>query len=125
FLLGSYERSVADATTARRWARRAGSPLLTAQVFNNLSVALQQLGASDAAERAMARALRLRNATGDIPATVGHLHNLARLKQQRGALHEAALLHARAISLGSRFAQHEGMTLALVSLSSIYEQQRN
>src|SRR5207244_2036469 len=77
------------------------------------------------AEKMLARALRIRRRLGDVRGCSGILHNLARLKQDSGALMEAASLYVTAASLASRHAQHERTALALESLAEIYDHQRN
>lgn len=110
---------------AARTARHARDTSSLSQALNNLGVCLQRAGHGRDAERTMTRGIRLRLAAGDIHGASGLLQNLARVVQLRGALLEAAALHSRAVALGSRFARHDAVLLALLSLKEIYDRQGN
>jgi len=121
----SYSRGISLNRRAARAARHARDTTNLSQALNNLGICMQRAGQGRDAERTMTRGIRLRLAAGDIQGASGLLQNLARVVQLRGALLESAALHSRAAALGSRFARHDAVLLALFSLKEIYDRQGN
>ncbi|MFO0934542.1 MAG: ATP-binding protein [Planctomycetota bacterium] len=113
------------ARRAMRRTRRLGSHGLMAEACNNRAICLQRIGRDADSESALSRSTRIRLAIGDFRGAARTLHNQARLTARRRSFVRAAQLLSQSLALASRYADHEATTQALLTLSSLYDDQGN